>query len=185
VAFERMSLDGDIVRPLIYTVLIGWIGAAAAYFWGMLFQASILSVLGGFEESAEIIPPILLSWTFGIFGLMLAPIGIVIQTFVITVLVHLSLMLAGGERNGFAATLRVVCYSGTSQLAQAIPLAGGTIATIWGLILCVVGLMPAHRTTAGRAVLAVVLPIVFCCVCIGLFFLSALVFGVGMGIHGQ
>lgn len=34
---------------------------------------------------------------------------------------------------------------------------------VWGIILYVFGLATAHRTTQGKAVLAVVLPVVLCC----------------------
>ncbi|HXV75359.1 MAG TPA: YIP1 family protein, partial [Candidatus Polarisedimenticolaceae bacterium] len=148
-AFRRMPLRSDILRPLIYAVIVGWVGTAVAYLWGLMFQASILGMLGGLGDAEQVIPPILLGVTAGVLGLVLAPVIILIQVFIYTVVIHLCLMLVGGERNGFATTLRVLCYSNTAQLAQGIPFAGGLIATLWGIVLCVLGLMRSHDTTAG------------------------------------
>jgi hypothetical protein len=180
-AYRRMPLNTEISRPLIYAILVGWVGAALAYLWALMLQASITGLLAPLDETGQILPMMMLGMTFGVFGLLLAPIGIAIRIFVYTAVVHLALMLVGGERNGFAATLRVVCYSNTTQLAQAIPFAGGLIATLWGLVLCVVGLTRAHEATPGKAVLAILLPVVLCCVCTGLFIVSAIMMWLSLG----
>jgi hypothetical protein len=87
-------------------------------------------------------------------------------------------MIVGGANNGFEATVRVVCYAQTAQLAGIVPFCGGLIAAIWAIVLYVIGLATAHRTTQGKAVLAVLLPVVLCCA-----FVAALVFmGVLAGV---
>jgi len=74
----------------------------------------------------------------------------------------------------------VVLYSQTAQVAQVIPLFGDLIATLWGLILCIIGVAAAHRTTTGKAAAAVLLPIVLCCVCIGMAIMMALMLGLAL-----
>src|SRR5262249_56464826 len=80
-------------------------------------------------------------------------------------IVHLVLALLGGARNGFAATLRAVSYARTSAVAYAIPFVGGLVVLCWDLILQIVGLSEIHKTDAWKAAVAVILPIVACCLC--------------------
>lgn len=177
-AFRRMSLTMGIFRPLIYGVLLAWVGEAVAYLFGLVFQASIFGFLSQIDGMEEVIPAAFLGMGLGIFALILAPVFIVIGIFIYSLIVHLFLMMVGGDQSGFGATFRVVCYSNTSQLAQVIPIAGGIIAFVWSLILGIIGLTEAHRTTTGKAVAAVLLPIVACCVCIALFVMMAIAFGI-------
>jgi len=177
-AFRRMSLTTEIFRPLIYGVLLAWVGEAVAYLFGLIFQVSIfgfLSQIGGMEEA---IPAAFLGMGLGIFALIIAPVFIVIGIFIYSLIVHLFLMMVGGDQSGFGATFRVLCYSNTSQLAQVVPIAGGIIAFVWSLILGIIGLTEAHRTTTGKAVAAVLLPIVACCVCMAIFVMLAIAFGI-------
>jgi hypothetical protein len=76
------------------------------------------------------------------------------------------LTLLGGASRGFAATLRVMCYAQTTQLAVVLPGLGGLIGFVWRLILEIVGLSQAHKTEGWKATLAVLLPLLLCCVCI-------------------
>jgi len=46
---------------------------------------------------------------------------------------------------------------------QLIPVCGGVIAAVWGIVVNCIGLARAHETDTGRAVLAVFLPIILCC----------------------
>ena len=180
-AFRRMSLDGDVFRPLIYGVLLAWVGNLAAYLFGLFFQMSIfgfLSQMGGMEE---VVPAAFLGLGFGLFFLIIAPVFIVIGIFISSLIVHLFLMMVGGDNKGFGATFRVLCYSNTSQLAQLVPIAGGIIAWVWSLILAIIGLTEGHQTTTGKAAAAVLLPIVACCVCIVTIFLIAIAFGISAG----
>jgi hypothetical protein len=186
-AFRRMSLTADIFRPLIYGVLVAWVGNLAAYLFGLMFQVSIfgfLSQMGGMEE---VIPVAFLGMGFGLIALIaliIAPVFIVMGIFIYALIVHLFLMMVGGDQKGFGATFRVFCYSNTSQLAQLVPLAGGMIAWVWSLILSIIGLTEAHRTTTGKAAAAVLLPIVACCVCMVIFVMMAIAFGISADSWG-
>ena len=183
-AYRRMSLTADIFRPLIYGVLVAWVGNLAAFLFGLMFQVSIfgfLSQMGGMEE---VIPFAFLGMGFGLFVLIIAPVFIVMGIFVYALIVHLFLMMVGGDQKGFGATFRVLCYSNTSQLARFVPLAGGMIAWVWSLILSIIGLTEAHRTTTGKAAAAVLLPIVACCVCMVIFVMMAIAFGISADSWG-
>jgi len=93
---------------------------------------------------------------------------VLLGIFIWSAIVHLFLMLVGGANTGFASTVRVVAYSSTVQIVQVIPLCGGTIAAVWALVLYIIGLAIAHRTTQGKSALAVLLPLALCCVCVAI-----------------
>jgi hypothetical protein len=177
-AFRRMSLTTDIFRPLIYGVLLSWIGNAAAYVFGLMLQASLFGFVSQIGGMDELFPLPMLGVGLGLLGLIFAPVFIIVGMFIYTLIIHLFLMMVGGDQKGFGASFRVVCYSNTSQLAQLVPLAGGMIALVWSIILVIVGLTEAHRTTTGKAAAAVLLPIVACCVCMGIAVIVAIAFGI-------
>jgi hypothetical protein len=64
---------------------------------------------------------------------------------------------------------------------------GGLVTFIWSLVLQVLGFAAVHRTTQGRALAGVLIPIVFCCVCgalVAVFFgamIAALIAGAAQG----
>jgi hypothetical protein len=178
-AFRRMSLTIDVFRPLIYGVLMGWIGQAVAFVFALMFPVSILGFLSGVADLDEISPLLAMGFGIGLFQLILAPIFIAIGLFIYSLIVHLCLMIVGGDKSGFGATFRVLCYGNTSQLAQIVPFVGGTIAFVWSLILVILGLTQAHRTTTGKAVAAVLLPLLACCVCVAIAVAMAVAFGIG------
>ena len=83
------------------------------------------------------------------------------------------LVIVGGlEKStaGFEGTFRVVSYATIAQLANVIPIAGGLISLVWSLILAILGVQKLHDTPQGKAVLAVLIPAIFCCVCIAMMF---------------
>src|SRR5260370_7621248 len=95
--------------------------------------------------------------------IILLPVMIVIGLFIGAAIVHLCLMIVGGANKPFEATFRVLAFSqGSTGPLQMIPVCGGLIAGVWGLVVTCVGLARAHETEPGRAVFAVFLPLVFC-----------------------
>ncbi len=168
-AFTKMSLTVDLVRPIAYCVTWALLGACISQIWSFLLFDTIVEFVRGlaganFEKLAPFIQkPGALQL---ILGLVITPLIALIVLLVWTALVHLALTLLGGANRGFAATLRVMCYAQTTQVAVVLPGVGGFIAFIWRLILEVIGLAQAHKTESWKAVLAVILPLLLCCVCI-------------------
>src|SRR5439155_6582447 len=96
--------------------------------------------------------------------IILLPVCIVIGLFIGAAVVHLCLMLVGGAKQSFETTFRVLAFSqGSTGLLQLIPICGGLIAGVWGLVVSCIGLARAHETETGRAVFAVFLPLAVCC----------------------
>jgi hypothetical protein len=180
-AFARISLTGTLGKPLAYAIIFGWVGIIANQIYSIALRGALtgfLSGLPGYNPRFMVGLPIFMS-----VGLMIvAPLFVLIGVFLGSAILHLFLMLVGGAKTGFASTVRVVCYTGTVQVLQIVPFCGGLIAFIWALILYIIGFAIVHRTTQGKAALAVLLPIVLCCVCVaivGLAFGAAIAAAVG------
>jgi len=168
-AFAKMSLTVDLVRPIAYFVAFVLLGTLIGQIWSYLFFDFYIglfrSVLGSRLDS---VAPLLHRPGAGevIFGLIITPLIWVVALFVWTALVHIGLLLLGGAKHGFAATLRVICYAETAQLAVVVPFLGGLIAVFWQIVLQMIGLAEAHRTDGWKAAVAVIAPLVLCCFCI-------------------
>ena len=166
-AFAQTKRSGDYASPLIFAVLVGWIGMAIGQLWGMLFNASMFSMFPG-EMGDQMGAMAATSIGAFIGTLILAPIFVAIGLFIWSGLLHLCVMLVGGlgeSTSGFEGTFRVVSYVTVAQFANIIPVVGGLIALVWSIILGVIGLTDLHRTTQGKATAAILIPIAVCCVC--------------------
>ena len=173
-AFERMPTVGGVGQPLVFAIVVGWIGIAAYVVWWLVFGGLSLPFLDR-SELGEAGLLFGFSTGFTIIFALIAPIFIVIGVFIQAAILHLMMMLVGGANRGFEATMRVCSYAQASQLAQAIPFCGGLISLVWTLVLLIVGLASAHDTTRGKAAVAVILPAVLCCSFLGaLIFMGAL-----------
>ena len=166
-AFAQTKRSGDYASPLIFAVMVGWIGIAISQIWGMLFNASMFSMFPG-EMGDQMGAMAATSIGAFIGTVILAPVFVAIGLFIWAGLLHLCVMLVGGlseSTSGFEGTFRVVSYVTVAQFANIIPIAGGLIAVVWSIILGVIGLTDLHRTTQGKATAAILIPIALCCVC--------------------
>ncbi len=183
-AFARAKGSGDYLSPILFAVLIGWVMTIIGQLWSLLFQGAWLGMLPP-EMRDQMGPMMATGGATFVLTLILAPVLILIGLFIWSGIVHLFLMMLGGHKqsaSGFEGTFRAVSYSYVSSLAQIIPIFGGLIALVWNLVLQVIALVRWHRTTTGKAVGAVLLPIALCCVCLIAAF--ALMFGAIMSAIG-
>jgi hypothetical protein len=79
---------------------------------------------------------------------------------------HLGLMVVGGAKNGFNATFRAIAFAQGPILFGVVPFCGAYAATLWVLVLVVIGLAKIHRISYGRAIGALAAQYVMvCCLC--------------------
>src|SRR5690606_38681498 len=71
-------------------------------------------------------------------------------------------VIFGGARNGLGATLRAHAYTAASQLFVILPAIGIFLAMGWWFVLADIGLRVVHGTSTGRALAAIVLPVLPC-----------------------
>lgn len=169
-AWRRTPEKGSMVDPLLFAVIVSWIGVIFTSLYGLVFTVPWLKYLPP-QMQRSFGSSMTGHATMAIGQMILAPIFIVIVLFIGSGILHLCLMLVGGLSNstaGFDGTFRVAAYSSVASLAGAIPFVGGLVSAIWKLILVVMGIMAIHRTTQGKAIAAVLIPIVVCCGCFAL-----------------
>jgi hypothetical protein len=84
-----------------------------------------------------------------------------------TAIIHVCLMMVGGARHGFETTLRALAFAqGSTAWLNVIPCAGPLVLVVWVLVLEIIGIARAHETTAGKAALAIFLPMIVAGICV-------------------
>jgi len=158
-AFAMMKKEGDLMGPMLFAL----IGGCAGIIVSVLLNVGLQSI--GFmadRQSAAFGMGVMGIWAVGY--ILLSPVLIIVGMFIASGILHLCLMIVGGARRPFETTFRVVCFSsGSTSLLSMIPFCGGLIAMVWNIVLECIGLARAHEIDTGKAVLAVLLPIIVCC----------------------
>lgn len=177
--FAMMSKSGDFGGPLIYAIILAVVAVIGSQIWAIigLMPLNMLAGLGGAESMGEMAATTAFGVGNSIVAIILAPIGVGIGLFVGAGVLHLMLMIVGGATESYETTFRCMAYSQTAQIAQLIPFIGGLIAAIWGIVLQVIAIREAHEISQGKAILAVVLPMIICCIGMGVLFA---IFGVAL-----
>jgi hypothetical protein len=159
-AFSVMRREGGFLEPVIYAVIGGWIGGVVAFLFSLGFQS-----VGLFADRHNTGLATMAGMGMGSAAMIiLLPVLIVMGLFIGSAIVHLCLMVVGGANQSFETTFRVLAFSqGSTGPLQIVPICGGLIAGVWALVCNCIGLARAHETDTGRAVLAVLLPLIVCC----------------------
>jgi hypothetical protein len=183
--FRAMPVTGGLASPLLYGVVVGWIGLAAAAFYQAVFRSVVGSAWGALGERPEIAA--VLGWVEGWAGfaaqVVFGGVFVVIGLFVAAGILHVMLLLLGGARQGFEATFRVAGFAQATSVLFLLPFCGQPIGFVWCLVLYILGLAQAHQISHGKAAAAALVPLlVVCCCCAGLAFLFA---GAIAGLAGQ
>lgn len=113
--------------------------------------------------------PVRIALLLSLWGLLVFPVSALLGA----ALPHLGLKVSGSDKP-FSTTLRVVCYAVAPNVLTAIPVVGG-FAGLYTLVLEVWGLREAHGVSTGRAVFAVLWPVLVfgCCAGVGVVALIA------------
>jgi hypothetical protein len=157
-AFTAMQREGGLGEPLLYAVIGGTFGTLFALVYNYAFRNLALFPTrhNAFEN--------MIGGVGLIFLLVFTPLLVVIWTFIWSAILHVCLMMVGGAKQSFETTFRVICFGGGSlNPLLVIPFCGGLVVLVWKIIVYSIGLARAHETETGRAVLAVLLPLVVCC----------------------
>ena len=159
--FERAA-----VRPVLYYLVISVLTAALTLTWGALLPATQPGLV---ETLAEIMNVALPGGTdtAGSIGRLadffLAPFWAVLYLIIASLVLHAFVLVLVPGRRSLTATVRTICYACGPGVFAVVPFIGGWVAGIWGVVLTVIGLREAHRTTTGRAfaawLLAAALPV--------------------------
>jgi len=149
--FRQMRTSGGTGSSLVYAVIVGTLTAAVAMMWQRALGSSAPWVGQEWE-----VPPVVGYFWYA--GLAAMPLIIVAAVAFRSFLLHVSLLILGGAKESFEATLKVVAYATSASAFNVFPLVGSPIAFVWRVVLLVTGLRETHRISTARAFAAWLLP---------------------------
>ena len=166
--FVNGPFDRAAVRPILYYLLMAVLGAVLSLTWGAVLpttQPGLMETLAEFMDTPLPDAAAATGTTGRLADFFLAPFWAVLYLIVASLLLHVFVLVLAPRRRSLTATVRTICYASGPGLFAIIPFVGGWVAGIWGVVLTVIGLREAHRTTTGRAfavwLLSVALPLAF------------------------
>ena len=169
--FKKISSGEGYWSPLIYGLITGIIGKGFAIFWFWLLMAQWIPM--------DRIP---FHYSFSILKIILPlPFQQAIVILVVSAIIHLCLMIVGGNNNRYKTSFRAVSYSYSAQLLNIVPFIGTLIAFVYMIILFILGVREGHGISTGKAVLAVLLPAI---VIFGLIFIAIILMIMFFGSTG-
>lgn len=149
--FAGVPYEAPALRPLLYFLIL----TVSAAFFTLWWQAVGLEPVSLFDEAAaELRGPSALTQFF------MSPFAGLVGLVTWSLIVQLFVLMIVPTRRGLGATLRVLCYSAGPTVFTIIPYIGGLVGFVWGLVLEIVGIRAAHRTTGARAAAVVLIPLV-------------------------
>ncbi len=122
-----------------YALLLGTFGNAMQALWAQAL------------DMPDLVPLPAVWW------LILAPLVTLAGLYLSAAYIHLGLIMVGGAKQGFAATLRVSGYACAFYIFYLVPLLGMMVGGIWGIVVVIGGLAGAHGINGWRVVWAYVL----------------------------
>ena len=167
-AYARTPKQGDLGSPILWVVIVAPIMALIDSLWSFMFSGVIMTMLPeelspasfGFSAAASVFRAFL--------AVVMAPLFAVIGLFIGAGIIHVCLMALqalDASEGGFEATVRALAYANVASVARLIPGLGWILFIPWVLYLTTEGLATLHGTTKGRALAAVLIPLVLCCGC--------------------
>jgi hypothetical protein len=144
--FSKLPTRDGYFNPILFVAMTLPVAAVLTYLWIALFKGMGLAGLVGLVFVASIL---------FVLGIIFVPISLAIWSGIL----HLCLLLVGGAREGYQATFRVVSYSSVTSIFNVVPVVGPLASLLWGIVLTVIGLRETHKTTTGRALGALAIPL--------------------------
>ncbi len=168
-AFSRLRPDGDYLWPLLFGLILSWIGQFFAQIWNLIFGEAIRSMVGGFNEFGDMAQFMGTGVAQVVISLIIWPVLYAVLVFLFAGISHLALMLVAALDEsplGFEGTFKVVAYASVLDLLNVVPLAGWLLAFLGKLVIYAIGFAAVHRTSDGKAIGAVALVFFTCCCCL-------------------
>jgi hypothetical protein len=144
--FKTLSVRNGFRDPLVFGLFLGSIGGMIGLFWQFVI------VSGGLLPFVlPVIGHIAIGLLFFVL-MLLVPVFVAAGIFFYSGILHLMLTIVRGGKNGYEATFRVISYSHATRVFSFIPIIGGLVSGVWGLIIQIIGLREIHDTTYLRVI---------------------------------
>jgi hypothetical protein len=152
--FRAMPASGSLGAALLYYLPVGMAVAGASLFWSVVRRTDAGTREAVLDRSGSVtgLSPLM--------DFLFAPAVLLLSLFVSAAITHLLLRLLGGASRDLRFTTRVFAFSYSPQVLGIIPIVGPVAGFAWMVVVAVIGLKEGHRTSTGRAVAAVMIPVV-------------------------
>jgi hypothetical protein len=134
-------------------IMAAALGGSSRGLGGSGGPAAMLGVMGAMGVFAVILYPIMFA------------VSALITPWISGGVYHLMLMMMSGATKPYTNTVRVCGYSNAATMWMVIPGIGWLVSLGFHLVLTVVGLDETHKCGTGKAVAAVLIPMVLVCGC--------------------
>jgi hypothetical protein len=184
-AFATMKREGGVGSPLLFNVLLGSAAQLVTIGYNLLFHPYIDAFMKQFFPQTVDLQSNFNQIIMVVIAL-LTPVILTLGTFLVSGILHVSLLICSGAQQPFETTYRTNCFAyGATVPLHLLPLLGPYLAVLWWVVLMCIGLSRTHEISGGRSVVAVLLPVVACCVSCLLFYgvLFAFLFSVTQAGH--
>jgi hypothetical protein len=184
--FQKVASGTGYWISLIYALICGALADYTNIFWTWLFFSVFFQSLP--SKFSNVIS--FFSGMAIIFLLIVLPFFEAFSLVIGSAVTHLCLMIVGGNKKGYEATFRTFSYANSTRLFHVIPffLIPFLVPilyfalTVYHLTLIVIGIRECNEISTGRAILAVLLPLI---VLIGLGILVSVLFPLLFGMVGS
>jgi hypothetical protein len=149
--FKKVALGEGYGPPFIFAMISGVIGIGVILLWQWLFFSGMVPSQIRSLAAYSLVP---------ILAIILIPFWVAFCVILGSGVTHLCIMIVGGNRKGFEATFRALSYSYSAMLFYIVPVMGNFAGGIYLLILAIIGVREGHQISTGKAVLAVLLPLI-------------------------
>jgi len=103
VFFHRMPTQVGLAQPLYFALVLGIVAAFFGWMWSLAGSSLQMFVADNLEE-------VIKGPLYSFLAFLFSPLTVAILVFLKAGLIHLMLMLVGGNKLGFEATFRVAAY---------------------------------------------------------------------------
>lgn len=151
--FEAMPLSANILRPMVFYVLMGEL----AYLFMAVWDSAGLdpfSMIAGKSPSANGDLGFYAALSGHFVMLFIMPLFLFAAVYVNAGIVHVLLKIFRAGDSGFKATFRVCCYANATGLFYLLPFVGMPVSFLWQAAVMVAGLRAVHRASYPMVVLA-------------------------------
>jgi len=155
--FSEMPVKTSIASPILFALVWGSLAIIITAFVNMLVVLSG-TALPNLPAGTALPPKMVMVGSYVVL-MIISPLLVLAGVFLISCIYHLVVLLFRGKE-GFRATLRVLCYTNALAIFNIIPIAGPIFVTLYSIILFVIGFKRAHKMNTGKAVIVALLPMI-------------------------
>jgi hypothetical protein len=168
--FEKMPPKGGIGNPLIYGLIMGFIGFVFQMTYSQIFYNLfdftkwMPSMYHGYDSEILDFSRRFQSY-YSILSIFAFPFVVTAGFFIWSGIIHLELTIFGWKKHEYESSFRIVTYSEGPAFFRLVPFIGDIVAPIWQLVLVMIGISKVHKISGGKAALVVLLPALLVCLC--------------------